>query len=153
MMPFVRAVQSGDEAEWRRLRDALWPEESRDDHEAEMEKHRRETDRLAVFVLDCGASTNGAGKLGGFLEASLRQFADGCTTSPVGYIEGWYVEPDLRAQGFGAKLVQAAEVWARSHGCSEMASDCAIDNTISEAAHRAIGFDVVGRAIQFRKRL
>lgn len=153
MTPFVRPVEPGDETEWHRLLDALWPGEPCADHEAEIEKHRRETDRLAVFVLDRGAAKGGSTVLGGLLEASLRQYADGCTTSPVGYIEGWYIDPDLRQQGFGAKLVRAAEDWARSRGCTEMASDCAIENDASEAAHRAVGFEVVSRAILFRKSL
>ncbi len=30
---------------------------------------------------------------------------DGCRTSPVGYIEGWYVDADLRQHGLGGQLV------------------------------------------------
>ena len=47
-----------------------------------------------VFVVD-----RSKGKLGGFLEAGIRKYAEGCDTSPVGYIEGWYVDEDLRDQG------------------------------------------------------
>ena len=36
------------------------------------------------------------GGLCGFLEASLRSRADGCDSTPVGYIEGWYVDEDVR---------------------------------------------------------
>jgi GNAT superfamily N-acetyltransferase len=47
--------------------------------------------------------------LGGFLEASFRHYADGCHTHPVGYIEGWYVDPDLQRHGIGGRLVQVQE--------------------------------------------
>lgn len=60
-------------------------------------------------------------------------------TSPVGYIEGWYVDADLRAQGLGRALVRAAEDWAIAKGCVEMGSDTWLDNEVSYGAHLAIG--------------
>lgn len=48
------------------------------------------------------------GDLGVFLEASQRKYAAGCFSSPVGYIEGWYIDSDLRRQGVGEQLVRAA---------------------------------------------
>ena len=43
--------------------------------------------------------------------------ADGCTTHPVGYVEGWYVDPDVRRKGVGKALVAAAEIcFTRSRG-------------------------------------
>jgi len=41
------------------------------------------------------------GGLCGFLEASFRSRADGCESTPVGYIEGWYVDWDMRRQSVG----------------------------------------------------
>jgi len=29
----------------------------------------------------------------GWVEVALRDYAEGCQTSPVGYLEGWYVVP------------------------------------------------------------
>jgi aminoglycoside 6'-N-acetyltransferase I len=95
----------------------------------------------------------GNGQLGGFLEASLRRYADGCSTSPVGYIEGWYVDDDVRRQGVGRQLVKTAEHWALVQGCREMASDCEIDNEVSFRAHLAIGYAEVERLIHFQKPL
>jgi len=40
-------------------------------------------------------------RLSGFLEATIRPFAEGCETEPVGYIEGWYVDADVRRRGTG----------------------------------------------------
>ena len=61
--------------------------------------------------------------------------AEGCTTSPVAYIEGWYVDPDLRRRNVGSQLVHAAEEWTRRQGLTEIASDTQIDNTVSIHAH------------------
>jgi aminoglycoside 6'-N-acetyltransferase I len=103
---------------------------------------------VAIFVADRGDE-----RLGGFIEAGLRPFADGCETRPVGYVEGWYVDADLRRQGLGAALLGAAEAWARSQGCAEMASDCRIDNAASLSAHVALGYVEDGRSIHLAKKL
>jgi len=91
--------------------------------------------------------------LGGFLEVGMRKYAEGCQSSPVGYIEGWYVDADLRELGLGKQLVQSAETWARQNGLSEMASDCSIDNEISRQAHQALEYQEVERLIHFIKLL
>jgi len=44
----------------------------------------------------------------GFVEVSLRPYAEGCDTRPVGYLEGGYVAPEWRGQGIGRALVEAA---------------------------------------------
>jgi len=93
------------------------------------------------------------GELGGFLEAAQRKYAEGCDTSPVGYIEGWFVDEDLRRRAVGSALVTAAEAWARQQGFSEMASDCTIDNRVSESAHKRLGYEEAERLIHFRKSL
>ena len=90
----------------------------------------------------------------GFLEAGLRSHADGCDDSQAaGYIEGWFVSPEHRRKGIGKKLLAAAEEWARSQGCIEMASDALVDNRISQAAHETIGYTVVDRCVHYRKPL
>ena len=93
----VRLLEVHDDSEWLRMRDALWPGLPAADHEREMADYRDRA-TTAVFVVD-----RGDGRLGGFLEAATREGADGCETSPVGYIEGWYVDADLRRQGLGAR--------------------------------------------------
>ena len=103
---------------------------------------------LAILV----AETRGG--LAGFLEIDLRSHADGCNPSrPVGYVEGWFVAQEYRRQGIGARLLGAAEDWARSLGCVEMASDTWIDNEGSQRAHEAMGFEVVDRCVHYRKNL
>ena len=79
--------------------------------------------------------------------------AEGCTISPVAYIEGWYVDPDLRRRKVGSQLVFAAEEWAKGQGFTEIASDTQIENAISITAHTALGYAEVDRIVCFRKRL
>ena len=74
--------------------------------------------------------------LRGCIEVSLRDDAEGCQTSPVAYIEGWYVDENIRRRTLGTRLVQAAEAWARRHGLQEMASDTQIENAVSIQAHQ-----------------
>jgi aminoglycoside 6'-N-acetyltransferase I len=140
-------VTAADDAEWLRMRGALWPDVLGAQHRVEMERYRA-TPEWAVLVAD-----RGDGRLGGFLELGQRSFADGCESSPVPYIEGWYVDADLRRGGVGRMLVEAAERLAIERGFTEIASDCVVENTVSAAAHHALGYEVVHRSIQFRKRL
>ena len=104
----------------------------------------------AVLVAETAGATPA---LVGFAEVSRRAYAEGCETSPVGFLEGWYVVPERRRQGIGRALVAAAEAWARGLGCREFASDAVAENTVSAAAHRALGFEEVAVIRCFRKDL
>jgi aminoglycoside 6'-N-acetyltransferase I len=90
----------------------------------------------------------------GFVEVGLRSHANGCDPiRPVGFIEGWFVAKGLRGEGIGRKLIAAAERWCRAQGCREVASDTWLDHRRSVQAHKALGFDVEGTFVNFRKRL
>jgi aminoglycoside 6'-N-acetyltransferase I len=89
----------------------------------------------------------------GFVEVSLRPYAEGCNSSPVGYLEGWYVAPQYGRSGVGRRLVETAEDWARARGCLEMASDTELHNTQSQRAHARLGYQEVVRLVCFRKSL
>jgi aminoglycoside 6'-N-acetyltransferase I len=143
----VRRATAEDRSEWVRLRAALWDYAEPDQLEEELEEHLRNPS-LGAFVID-----RGNGKLGGFLETSIRPWAEGCTTANVGYIEGWFVDDDLRGQGWGRMLVEVAETWARERGCREMGSDSWIDNLDGRAAHVALGYEERMTAVHFRKLL
>ena len=87
------------------------------------------------------------------IELSLRSHADGCRSSPVPFVEGWYVAPEARRKGVGAALMAAAEAWARAGGYSELASDTQLENEAGKRGHARSGFEEVGRAVHFRKSL
>jgi aminoglycoside 6'-N-acetyltransferase I len=143
----VRRVVPADREAWIRMRMQLWPMHSAAEASAGVDEYYSCHDRMGVFVADDD------GHLVGFAEVSLRDQAERCTTSPVGYLEAWYVEDEARKSGVGRELVRAAESWAEAQGCSEMASDCVIGSSASFEAHTALGYEETLRLIHFRKTL
>jgi aminoglycoside 6'-N-acetyltransferase I len=134
------------------LRARLWPEASRDEHREEVRAILaglpRSTLPLVIFVAE------DADRVIGFVEVGLRSHADGCDpTRPCGFIEGWYVAAEHRRRGVGRLLMDRAEAWAREQGSTELASDTEIQNQISQHAHAALGFEVVDRCVNFRKKI
>jgi aminoglycoside 6'-N-acetyltransferase I len=146
----VRPARAADLPQWVSLRQALWPLESADELAAEARKFLAGNGFMLEAVL-LAAERNGT--ILGFAELSRRPYAEGCETTPVAFLEGWYVAPDARGRGIGGKLIQAAEQWAREQGYSEFASDTTLDNTGSAAAHQALGFEEVEIIRCFRKSL
>ena len=140
----VRRFVESDWNELIRLSMSLFPHE-REGHERDMRVFLERGDG-AVFVVE-----RPDGKLAGYVEAGTRPYADGCETTPVGYIEAWYVDADARLGGWGRRLLEAAEDWARGRGYREMASDAVLDNEVSHKAHRRSGYEEVDRVIQYRK--
>src|ERR1043166_6567641 len=132
---------------------ALWPKSSAEEHAQEL-RLILASKTVTTLPLTILVAEAGDGSLAGFLEVDLRSHADGCDPSrPVGYVEGWYVAEDHRHKGIGKKRLAAAEDWARSQGCVEIASDTWIDNEISQRAHEALGYEVVDRCVHYRKTL
>jgi aminoglycoside 6'-N-acetyltransferase I len=149
----VRLGEPSDRDQLARLRAALWPESSVEEHGEELALILVGTFPRVMPLVILVAQT-GDGTLAGFLDVGLRSSADGCNESrAVGYVEGWYVEENWRRQGVGAELLRAAERWARGQGCLEMASDTTIDNLVSQRAHEALGFEVAERSVLYRKTL
>lgn len=146
----IRPYKSTDLAEWMRMRRELWPELP---------------DNLAAQRADCEtwlarknsvvlvAQRSEPSHLCGFIEVGERESADGCDTSPVAYLEGWFVDEDSRGHGIGRQLVQAAEQWAIANGYREFASDALLENLPSQQAHNAVGFVEMERAVRYAKRL
>jgi aminoglycoside 6'-N-acetyltransferase I len=144
----VRPLQENDIGEWLRLRKMLWDESSEEEHKAEMMDVYEHTETQLVLVADVGG-----GRLGGFLEASIRPFVEDCHSDNVGYLEGWFVEDKYRRNGIGRQLVSEAEKWARRKGATEMASDAEIGNEMSLEAHQNLGYEETSRLVHLRKDL
>lgn len=147
----IRRVAASDRDAWLRMRHALWP--------AERGEHGHERDVDAFFdgrseTLDVVlvAEARGLGAIG-FLELRVRNYAEGSSARAVPHVEGWYVDAERRRRRIGARLLAAAERWARAAGYAELASDAAVDNAASIEAHRALGFDITDRIVCFLKKL
>jgi aminoglycoside 6'-N-acetyltransferase I len=145
----IRRVQQRDAAEWERMRQKLWPSPP-GEHALEIAaSFGGELPGPANVLL----ALDEVGRAIGFAEISIRPFAEGSYEGPVAYLEGWFVEEAQRQQGVGTALVAAVEDWARAQGLSELCSDAEIDNAVSQASHRALGFIEVPRLVCFRKEL
>src|SRR5207237_1119891 len=100
----IRASLAQDGPEWLRMRSALWPDCSLERHLLEMQQLTVAGSSAVVLV---AVRENGA--LCGFAEVAIRHdHVDGSFSVPVAYLEGWYVDPDLREQGIGRRLLEAA---------------------------------------------
>ncbi|WP_194787881.1 aminoglycoside 6'-N-acetyltransferase [Pseudomonas sp. UFMG81] len=132
---------------WLHLRSALWPGCPAAEHRDEMADIARRPDTLvALLALD------EQGRALGLAEASVRHdYVNGSSTSPVAFLEGIYVEPAGRGQGVARALIAAVERWAAARGCSELASDAALDNLGSQRMHAALGFAETERVVYFLK--
>lgn len=142
-MTRVREYRRADRRSYQQLREKLWPACSDADNDSWFAR-----DDATTFVAE-----RGDGTLCGFVEVGSRPYAEGCDSSPVGYIEGWWVDADARRRGVGRALIDAAERWARSKGYTEMGSDALLDNSLSHAAHQALGYEEIERLVMFRKSL
>lgn len=144
----TRPYCDSDREEWLRLRLSLWPQLTAVEHLTDMDAWLARPDTVVLV-----APRNFQPRLAGFAEVGSRSVADSCETSPVAYLEGWYVDADMRLRGIGAALVLAAEKWARAQGFRELASDAQLDNAVSQLAHLALGFTEVERSVLYRKAL
>ena len=124
------------------MRNCLFPQED--------EVQRREIAALlaveseAAFAVRCGEAWLG------FIELRERSHGEGSETSPVGYIEALWVAADRRRRGVARQLVEAALDWCRERGLCDLCSDTQIDNVVSQAVHRRLGFEETERLVTYR---
>ncbi len=147
----IRRIAAVDRDAWLRMRYALWPAERGErGHERDVDAFLAGRSETVDAVLVADAP--GVGAIG-FLELRIRNYAEGSDGHAVPHVEGLYVEAAHRRRRIAARLVAAAERWARAAGYAELASDAAIDNAASIAAHRALGFEITDRVVCFLKKL
>jgi aminoglycoside 6'-N-acetyltransferase I len=150
----VRPIAPGDREEWLRMRHTLWPDCPEERHFLEMQQlAAAEYGGVVLVISRDGGGAHGR-SLGGFAEVSVRHdHVEGALAVPTPYLEGWYVDEDLRGRGVGRELLRSVEDWARKHGFAELASDAELDNHASIDAHHACGFTETCRTVHFIKRL
>jgi aminoglycoside 6'-N-acetyltransferase I len=142
----IESCTSVHQPGWLELRSTLWPDEP-GEHLAAMAEQLAAPQRYAQFV-----SYGADGAAAGLVEAAIRSdYVNGTETSPVAFLEGIYVAPAYRQQGWARKLVDAVVAWALAQGCTELASDAALENVDSHRMHEALGFDETERVVYFRR--
>ena len=142
----IRQAGQGDLPALTALALRLWPDNDPQALEAELAQALCEGSAFFLSLAE-GAAV-------GFAQCQLRRdYVEGTSSSPVGYLEGVYVAPAFRRQGRARGLLAACEAWARAAGCREFASDCALDNAPSAAFHLGSGFREAGRIRCFVKAL
>ena len=125
----------------------IWDNDSISELRKEFEELLQSDDNISFINFDKDEAI-------GFANASLRyDYVEGTSTSPVGYLEGIYVKNNYRHRGVARKLVETCEMWAKSMGCLEFASDCELDNKMSFDFHKRLGFIEANRIICFKKDL
>ena len=143
----IRQANQEDSFMVAQLAAQLWTSQTTEEFKEEFDVLLHRSD-VAVFL--CLAED----KPVGFAQCQLRyDYVEGTETSPVGYLEGVFVEEEYRNQGYAAKLLVACEQWAKDKGCTEFASDCELENTQSLAFHLRCGFQEANRIICFTKKL
>ncbi len=124
----------------------LWPENNFDTLAAEFQLLLRDKNAACFLFIKDEAL--------GFAQCQLRHdYVEGTDSSPVGYLEGIFVAEAARGQGIAGKLLQACQSWAKEKGCREFASDCTLDNQLSQRFHLRHGFIEANRIICFTKKL
>lgn len=141
-----RRITQEDKNEWFRMRKGIWPEAPDEYLNFDMDDILANENYFAVFACDGDQPV-------GLTEAQIREYGEGCETSPVAYVEGWFVREDYRGKNILGIMNQAAENWAREKGCTEMASDTWLDNEASIRAHLKLGYVEAERLIHYVKQL
>jgi len=88
----------------------------------------------------------------GFVHLTLRtDYVEGASASPTAYLEAVYVKPAWQKQGIAKQLINKGIVWAKTHGCHELASDTELHNATSINLHQHLGFTETNRIVCFIK--
>ncbi|PJI47183.1 MAG: N-acetyltransferase [Pseudomonas sp.] len=143
----VRHCEASDLADWIDLRLQLWPGDHAEEFFVEARDILEQSQRFGAWL-----ARDEQGRALGLAEASVRSdYVNGTQGSPVLFLEGIHVREDSRRQGVARALVSAVQSWGIARGCADFASDAALDNSVSHALHRALGFVETERVVYFRK--
>ncbi len=138
----VTRATAADVALLARLRCRLW-DGTRAEHAAEVAA-LIDRPSFAAFIARDGDRAIG------FAEATLREYVDGADVgAPVAFLEALWVRTRDRRRGVARALLTAVEAWARTAGCNTLGSDADIDNPDGLGWHAALGFEEVGRTVNF----
>lgn len=143
----IRQAENRDIPVLSALAARLWPSHTAKEMEADIAETMSGADAVFFLAFDGAAAV-------GFAQCQLRHdYVEGTSSSPVGYLEGIFVDGAHRGRGIAKSLLAVCENWAKEKGCTEFASDCALENEQSQHFHRDLGFTEAGRIVCFTKKL
>jgi len=140
----IREIHKSDSDMWLGMYRQLFPNNSDDALIAEMERIFKSGKRSAYVALIGDLSV-------GFAEYALRDYANGCHSQPVPFLEGIWIDEDYRGQGIAKSLVSYLEQKARMAGFIEFGSDVELSNYPSQLMHERLGFEQTEKVIFYRK--
>ncbi|MBI2147772.1 GNAT family N-acetyltransferase [Candidatus Woesearchaeota archaeon] len=144
----VHKVKKEDFESWLEMGLLLWPKYTENELRKEFEKIVA-SKREEAFLCD-----DGNGATIGFINVSIRhEYVPGTTSSPVGYVEGIFVQEQYRKKRIAQTLFWYGEEWAKSKGCKEMASDTELRNEASQKFHERLGFREKSILVHFIKKI
>ncbi|HTB22173.1 MAG TPA: GNAT family N-acetyltransferase [bacterium] len=146
MAVLIRRATLQDRKLWAAMRFELWPEAGLAEHFKDLPKWARRRRFGAWIALDKALPV-------GFVEAYVRDFANGCEGQPVAFLEGIWVQKAYRRKGIGKRLLRRVEQWALDQGLAELGSDAYAGDKLSHRSHRGWGFKETERVVYFRKSL
>ena len=125
------------------MRHALW---GGDPDQLESEAHGI----LSSATDNCFLANTDSGQYMGFIEVSLRHTQN----HTYGYIEGWYVAPELRRHGIGSALVDQAEQWLLHNSIETIFSDTdKSSDPVSLPAHAHSGYIPIRKFTLLKKKM
>ena len=126
----------------------LWQNTPSEDHENMIKAAIGSDSHLILIAKDA------QGNLQGFSMVSIRtDYVEGAKTSPTGYLEGIYVNPDYRGSGISRHFLEASEVWLKKNNCSQLGSDTWLSDHSSRSFHKHMGFWEEDELVHFLKDL
>ena len=144
----IKTIQKKDFDVWVALGLLLRAHHSKKDTEEEFKGILKSKNEEAFLCKD------DEGNAVGFMNVSVRyEYVSGAHSSPVGYIEGIFIQEQHRRKGYAKKLIHVAEAWAKRKGCKEIGSDAYVENTVSQAFHTKVGFRQYRVLVHFMKKL
>lgn len=137
-----RAIQT-DLGAWVALRHDLWRHASEEELLEEARAILGSTDEECFLLVH---PTRGSI---GFVEVAIYSSPDG----PYCHVEGWYVSPEFRRQGYGKDLIGCVEQWSLHRAICLLTSDTDADYPLSPGAHANAGFKKIHQLTIFVKEL
>lgn len=140
----IRELRGSDKDLWLGMYRKLWPNHTDVALLAEIDRIGVSSKRSA-FV----AETDGLAL--GFAEYALRDYANGCNSQPVPFLEGVWVDDAYRGQGIAKALIEYLVTQAERAGFTEFGSDVELSNYSSQLMHERLGFEQTEKVIYYRK--